>query len=97
MTQQLEEATLRSWNFLDDYKRHRTSLLALARATFVAMQNAVGKSPDPSDLEEALVAVLDNDLTWLGVLYSKMHSPPLATSVFTRYMARYILYKERIP
>jgi len=81
-----------------DYRRHRSDLLAIARAVYQQMKTAglVKGNPERADCHSALIVALSYSQRFRRILKSKQHLRTNMHLLLTDIMARYLLEADWI-
>jgi hypothetical protein len=92
LTTPQDRATLRSWNFLKDYRKNRTALVDVAKIVYACLSRHAGSPPNgPNAMESALIAALYAAKVFQGLCKSKQHANPALYFCFAEALARWVL------
>ncbi len=85
---------LEDWSFLRDYRKRRSELLTLAKASYEGTKVLLANEPTPDDCERLYMAMLLGTDIFKGMVARKRHLPPAFYESMCLALAKYVLHTQ---
>ena len=88
------EETLKSWNFLRDYRKHREDFIRQAKVTYSVAKQLFGTPPDQDECKILYGTALYESPFYIDMARQKKFLPPVCYEAFARLLAEYVVDKH---